>query len=114
MTGRDGKIARGDAALKAIYEALRETQTPKGRVSRRAGGFSRPGAGIRGCREAAHRLARSGWCASWRSARLPPAIVHRGANAADRARDSFSFLFRATSDGRRCELGSKRLRTMAE
>ena len=26
----DGKIVRGDAALKAIYEALRETQTPKG------------------------------------------------------------------------------------
>jgi hypothetical protein len=24
----DGKIVRGDAALKAIYEALRETQTP--------------------------------------------------------------------------------------
>jgi len=83
MTGRDGKIVRGDAALKAIYEALRETQTPKGRVSRWAGGFSRPGAGIRGCREAAHRLARSGWCASWRSARLPPVIHHRGAHAAE-------------------------------
>jgi len=27
----DGKIVRGDAALKAIYEALRETQTPKGK-----------------------------------------------------------------------------------
>ncbi len=27
----DGKIVRSDAALKAIYEALRETQTPKGR-----------------------------------------------------------------------------------
>ena len=26
----DGKIVRGDAALKAIYEALRESQTPKG------------------------------------------------------------------------------------
>ena len=26
------------------------------------------------------------WCASWRSARLPPAILHRGAHAADRAR----------------------------
>jgi len=31
MTGRDGKIVRGDAALKAIHEALRETQTPKGK-----------------------------------------------------------------------------------
>ena len=27
----DGKIIRGDAALKAIYEALREMQTPKGK-----------------------------------------------------------------------------------
>src|SRR5712692_11448117 len=26
------------------------------------------------------------WCASWRSAKLPPAILHRGAHAADRAR----------------------------
>ena len=29
---------------------------------------------------------RAAWCASWPSARLPPAILYRGAHAADRAR----------------------------